>query len=108
MEISRRDLCIGLLAGIPLPTLVAGLPALAATGKRYKFSVVVHDDPNGSFWRCSPGRPCGLIRGMPARSLRPHHPRCRATPNSLHRCWHPAAGSRHPARRTATGAAKSS
>ena len=50
MKLGRRDLCIGILAGISLPTLAAELPAVAATGKRYKFSVVVHDDPNGSFW----------------------------------------------------------
>jgi simple sugar transport system substrate-binding protein len=52
MKIGRRDFCIGLTAGIPISTLAAGLPALAASPpmKRYKFSVVVHDNPNGSFW----------------------------------------------------------
>jgi len=50
MKIGRRGFCIGLMGG--LPSLAAGFPALAATpaGMRYKFSVVVHDNPNGSFW----------------------------------------------------------
>lgn len=49
MKLGRREFCIGLGAG--LPTLAGGLPAFAATSAMgYKYSVVVHDNPNGSFW----------------------------------------------------------
>lgn len=55
MRIGRRNFFLGVVAGVPalaagLPAVVAKLPQLAAASMRYKFSVVVHDNPNGSFW----------------------------------------------------------
>lgn len=55
MRTGRRNFFLGMVAGIPalaagLPAVVAKLPPLAAASTRYKFSVVVHDNPNGSFW----------------------------------------------------------
>lgn len=55
MKTGRRNFFFGLVAGVPalaagLPAVMAKLPQLAAAQMGYKFSVVVHDNPNGSFW----------------------------------------------------------
>jgi simple sugar transport system substrate-binding protein len=48
---NRRNFVIGAMATVPaLAAACASAGGQAVSGTRYRFSVVVHDDPSGSFW----------------------------------------------------------